>query len=301
MPKESERVTAFESISQHDARDGVLAAIRVLLVDDDSIARSAISMVLEASGFQVTGAGTVPEALRLICSGTYDVLLTDLHMPGPGDGLTVISAMRHANPKAITLLLSAFPEMGAATQAILLQTDEILRKPLDMSSLVQAIRHRVAAGPVGSREMVTVAEILNRNLESIIDTWLRLLQQEEQVCSVLMNREQRCAHLPQLFREMVSRLQSSQSLGSKTKASPAAARHGMDRYRQGYSAAMVVEESRMLQASIFQLLHNNQANIDFALQPTAVMAIADEIDSQLSESIAGYTAASMDFSSPGQG
>jgi CheY-like chemotaxis protein len=45
-----------------------------------------------------------------ITSETYDVLLSDLHMPGAGDGLTVVGAMRHANPRAITLLLTAFPD-----------------------------------------------------------------------------------------------------------------------------------------------------------------------------------------------
>ena len=58
-------------------------------------------------------------------------------MPGAGDGLTVVSAMRHANPKAVTLLLSAFPEMTAAAQAILRQADEILVKPIDLVSLIR--------------------------------------------------------------------------------------------------------------------------------------------------------------------
>lgn len=301
MPKEFEAVTTLAPVSQRDEMNRMFDEIRVLLVDDDSVARSAIGMVLEESGFKVTGAGTVPEALRLICSDTYDVLLTDLHMPGPGDGLTVISAMHHSNPKAVTLLLSAFPQMAAATQAILLQTDEILMKPMDMSSLVNAINHRVAAGPARSRETLTVAEILDRNMEGTIDAWLGFLEQEYQASSILMNREQRCAHLPQLFRELVSRLQSSQPVGGKAQVSPAAAQHGVERYRHGYSAAMLVEESRMLQASVFQTLQNNQANIDLALLPTAVMAIADEIDSQLSQAIAGYTAESMNFSSPAQG
>ncbi len=91
--------------------------IRVLLVDDDEIVRMALTGVLEQSGFSVTTAATVPEALRLISGPeTYDVLLSDLHMPGAGDGLTVVSAMRHANPQAVTLLLSAFPEMTAAAR-----------------------------------------------------------------------------------------------------------------------------------------------------------------------------------------
>src|SRR6202035_6044196 len=128
--------------------------IRVLLVDDDEIVRMALTAALEQSGFVVTCAAGVPEALKLI-SGleSYDVLLSDLHMPGAGDGLTVVSAMRHANPTAVTLLLSAFPEMHAAAQAIMHQADEILVKPMDLLSLVQIIRQRVANGPQRQREI----------------------------------------------------------------------------------------------------------------------------------------------------
>ena len=75
----------------------------------------------------------MPEALGFIHAQTFDVLLSDLHMPGAGDGLTVVSAMRHSNPNAVTLLLSAFPEMSAAANAILLQADEILVKPMKVA------------------------------------------------------------------------------------------------------------------------------------------------------------------------
>jgi ActR/RegA family two-component response regulator len=57
-------------------------------------------------------------------------------MPGRGDGRTVVSAMRHANPNAVTMLFSAFPEMDAAAQAILLQTDQILVKPMNIPALI---------------------------------------------------------------------------------------------------------------------------------------------------------------------
>jgi CheY-like chemotaxis protein len=135
-----------------------MAATRVLLVDDDEIVRMTLTGVLEQSGFAMTTASNVPEALRLI-TGTesYDVLLSDLHMPGAGDGLTVISAMRHANPGAVTMLLTAFPEMTAAAAAILQQTDEILVKPVNVTSLIDVIRQRVANGPPQKRVIETTA------------------------------------------------------------------------------------------------------------------------------------------------
>ena len=113
-----------------------MLANRLLLVDDDEVVRMTLTGALEQSGFTVTCASNVVEALKRITSEPYDALLSDLHMPGAGDGLTVVSAMRHANPSAVTLLLSAFPHMEAAAQAVLSQADEILVKPLDVTSLV---------------------------------------------------------------------------------------------------------------------------------------------------------------------
>ena len=267
-----------------------MADTRVLLVDDDEVVRMSLSFVLEQSGFTVTSASNVPEALKYISSESYDVLLSDLHMPGAGDGLTVVSAMRHANPMAVTLLLSAFPEMNAAAQAILHQADEILVKPMDVESLIQVINQRVARGPQRTREIVTVATILERTAASIIQEWFARVQAEEKLMSVPLSFEQRCSHLTMVFSDLVYRLRSQRPMGTKELKSAAAAGHGVNRFRQGYTAAMLVEESRMLQVSIFNSLQNNLANIDYSVLLIGVMTIADEIDFQLSQAIESYTA-----------
>jgi hypothetical protein len=69
--------------------------------------------------------------------------------------------------------------------------------------------------------------------------------------------------------------------------------HGKKRYQQGYSAAMLVEESRMLQVSIFQMLQDNLTNIDLSRMLMGVMVIADEIDSQLSQAMTSFMECSM--------
>ena len=108
---------------------------KVLLVDDDELASSSITAVLEQSDLVVSKARSVPEALQLIAKEKFDVLLNDLHMPG--DGLTALSAMRQANPRAVTMLLSAFSDMDDATHAILFQPNEIAVEPLDLPALVE--------------------------------------------------------------------------------------------------------------------------------------------------------------------
>jgi hypothetical protein len=62
--------------------------------------------------------------------------------------------------------------------------------------------------------------------------------------------------------------------------------------RHSYTAAMMVEESRMLQVSIFQTLQNNIHRVDFSLLLVGVMAIADEVDSQLAQAMAAFIAES---------
>ena len=265
-----------------------MAIAKVLLVDDDEIVLSGLAELLAYKGFEITTAASVPEALKHISSETYDVLLSDLHMPGPGDGLTVVSAMRHANPRAVTLLLSAFPEMGAATHAILLQTDQILVKPMAFTAVVDVIKQRLASGAPDPRVVESVAAILERTAQSSIKDWFERVQLEEKLMAVPLSYEQRCAHLPQIFRDLVYRLRSSKPLGTKEVMSNAAAQHGVTRRQQGYTAAMLVEESRMLQVSIFQTLQNNLASIDFSVLLTGVMAIADEVDSQLSQAMESY-------------
>jgi CheY-like chemotaxis protein len=261
---------------------------RILLVDDDEIVRYSLCTILEQDGFAVTTAANVSEALQHISSIVFDVLLTDLHMPGAGDGLTVVSAMRHSNPKAVTMVLSAFPEMGAAARAILQQTDQILVKPMEVMALVEAIEQRVKTGAPLPRVVETVAAILQRSVEDTIGAWYARIKTDEKVMAISMTFEQRTCHLPQVFQDLVSRLESAKPIGSKELVSKAAANHGINRQHQGYTPAMLVEESRMLQVCVFDTLQNNLATIDFSVLLIGVMTIADEIDSQLSQAMDSF-------------
>jgi CheY-like chemotaxis protein len=266
---------------------------RILLVDDEPDLVESLSQILAMNGFEVTTAGTVAEALRQISSQTFDVLLSDLHMPGAGDGLTVVSAMRHANPKAVTMLLSAFPQMGAAAQDLLLQADEILVKPMNVPTLINAIKQRLTLGPPRTRLVESVATILERSTDSTIQDWFRDVQAEDKLKSVPLAFDLRCAHLPQLFLDLIARLRSSHKLGTKELVSPSAHQHGLIRRTQGYTAAMMVEKSRMLQVSIFRTLQENLISIDFSILLIGVMTIADEVDSQLSQAMESYIAESL--------
>ena len=284
------------SHAQNEVLTGTPAPVsktRILVVDDDKANRDSLGMVLQFSGFDVTTAGDVNEALTQIGSQVFDVLLTDLHMPAPGDGLTVVSAMRHSHPKAATFIFSGYPEMSAATSAILLQTDQVLLKPMAPGTLVETIRKRLREGSTASvHQIESVATILERESKSAIADWYKRAAGDPGAITVQLERSERCAHLPAVFRDLVHRLRHPLPLGTRALVSSDAAEHGRTRCRQGYTAAMLVEESRMLQVSIFQTLQHNLQKVDFSLLLLDVMVIADEVDSQLAQAMSSFIAES---------
>ena len=90
-----------------EADNNKTAQPKILLVDDSEPMRTMLKDVLEISQFRVSTAANVSEAIHLIDTEPFDVLLSDLHMPGAGDGFTVISAMRHKHPTSVITLKPA--------------------------------------------------------------------------------------------------------------------------------------------------------------------------------------------------
>ena len=123
--------------------------------------------------------------------------------------------------------------------------------------------------------------------------WFERVGLEESLMAIPLSRELRCFHLISVFRDLVERLRTFKPLGTKEPMSVSAAEHGLTRRKQGYTAAMMVEESRVLQVSIFNTLQNNLASIDFSVLLIGVMTIADEVDSQLSLAMTSYIAESL--------
>ena len=260
---------------------------KVLIVDDSDSIRILLKQALEVNEFEVVAASNVPEALHQIASAAFDVLITDLHMPGAGDGFTVVSAMRHTQPSALTMVLSGFPDVQKAMAAIVLQADEILVKPLDISILVDLIQNRLQ-NPVTVKPRIAepVASILQRNVSAIIGIWYDRVMAEPRLSRIPLSRAERTTFLPELLSELISQLRKPH--GEKSLPSGATALHGTLRRDQGYTAHMVVMESRLLQVSLFETLHNNIASVDFSLVLVDVMAIADEVDSQLEQAMEGF-------------
>jgi DNA-binding response OmpR family regulator len=267
------------------------AVHRVLLVDDDSAVLAMMMQGLERKRFDVVAASSVTEALRRIATENFDVLITDLHMPDPGDGFTVVSAMRHSQPNALTLLLSGYPDVQGAMAAILLEADEILVKPFDIGRLTELVRQRVVnRKPLKRVDKETVGAILLRCSTSIVEAWLARAKRSAELNLIPLTDEERTGHLPKLVEDLSVRLSQSSATTKDSDAvfSAAAVAHGKLRFQQGYTPAMLVHESRILQVTIFGTLQINLESLDFSLLLPDVMTIADEVDAQLTQSMDSY-------------
>jgi hypothetical protein len=135
----------------------------------------------------------------------------------------------------------------------------------------------------------SVADILERELQTVIVDWLARVEQEPDLKCISLNFEDRTGHLPHLLHDVIARLRLD--AGTKAPISKAAAEHGDLRRKQGYTVAMAVEESRLLQVTIFSTLHKNVQNLEFSTLLPDVVTIADEVDAQLKEQMLRFMVA----------
>jgi DNA-binding response OmpR family regulator len=266
-------------------------AHRVLLVDDDDAVLGMMNATLTRKGFEVVAVSSVTEALRHITTESFDVLITDLHMPNPGDGFTVVTAMRHSQPDALTLLVSGYPDVQSAMAAILLEADEIMVKPFEVGRLAELVREKmISRRPAARVEKERVGAILQRCISAVVGDWLARVKQASELNHIPLSDDERTGHLPRLVEDLIVRLSkpSATTKDSDAAFSTAAIAHGKLRYLQGYTPAMLVHESRILQVTLFGTLQSNLSFLDFSLLLPDVMTIADEVDAQLTQSMESY-------------
>jgi CheY-like chemotaxis protein len=123
---------------------------RVLVVDDDDWVRFVIRRALEDLGdeFDIATAGSGNDALALFGEGEFDLVITDLRMPGM-DGIQLTEAIRDLDPRAVVIWMTAYICHDAEREAVRLGVDMCLEKPLEVGEIrssVLAALNRADAG-----------------------------------------------------------------------------------------------------------------------------------------------------------
>ena len=112
---------------------------RVLLVEDEPLVRAVMSETLCEEGFDVTEACDADEALEILASApAFDLLLTDVHMPGCTDGLGVAAWARAQAPGLPIVVVTGRPEMGRSVRNLEPHCAFVL-KPYTLATILGAI------------------------------------------------------------------------------------------------------------------------------------------------------------------
>ena len=141
---------------------------RVLVVDDEVNARSALRTILSEEGYEIVEAVDGEEALDRIAALEPDIVLADVRMPRM-DGLTLLRKAREAGSEATFVMMTAFATVGAAVEAMRLGAENYLVKPLDVNAVLVFLekameKRRMVRDASGLRERVRERYRLDRIL-----------------------------------------------------------------------------------------------------------------------------------------
>jgi two-component system KDP operon response regulator KdpE len=138
-----------------------IAGVRVLLVDDEPAIRRALRAPLGEMGFVTTEASRGEEALQLLQTQTFDVVLLDVNMPGIG-GMKTLTRIRSIAPRLPILMLTVVDGEEEKVEALECGADDYITKPFSMRECVARMRSAVrrAQAPARSEDApISIGEI----------------------------------------------------------------------------------------------------------------------------------------------
>lgn len=264
---------------------------RLLFVDDEPGIRATLPAILGMHGFEVTIASSVPQALDLISKQDFQVLLSDLNIGEPGDGFTVVSAMRRVQPQAVTIIITGFPAFETALEAIRSQVDDYIVKPTDAKHLVATIQQKLTETkrrPHRPLPLKRVCDLIEDHRDAIISEWLEAAERVPEIAAIPLSEQERADHLPQVLDELVRMLRSGEGAAASRKALKGAAKHGTTRRSQRYTIPMLLEEARILRRTLWAVIQRNLLAVEISSLISDLMTAEDNLDLQITESVRSF-------------
>jgi len=206
----------------------------------------------------------------------------------PGDGFTVVSAMRRTQPDAVTIILTGYPAFETALKAIRSQVDDYLVKPADVNELVHLINDKLAHHtPTHHITVKTVSEIISENKQVILDEWLTRLKALPEVAKLGLSETDLLNHTPEILAELI-RMLVCRSPKSDEATLAAAAAHGRTRLYQRLTIPLMIEETRILREVIYLCIHEHLLSVDISQVFTDMVQISSTLDEHARAAVEAY-------------
>src|SRR5262245_1254914 len=129
----------------------------ILVVDDEPVVQDAVRWLLRAQGYDVDTVGNGEEALSRIAQQEFDVVVSDIKMPGL-NGLDVLERSRALKPNLSVILMTGYASVETAIEALRLGAADYLRKPFELDDLTLSVERALRAHrphePARSRQLL---------------------------------------------------------------------------------------------------------------------------------------------------
>lgn len=115
---------------------------RVLVVDDEKNITFVIQAMLEKAGFEVTVFNDSAQALEALAGEDFDLVITDLYMPGAG-GLEILKECKRSLPQMPVVIITAYGTVEAAVSALKNGAFDFITKPFDQTELLNVVQKAI--------------------------------------------------------------------------------------------------------------------------------------------------------------
>lgn len=111
---------------------------RILVVDDDESIRKTVSTILQEKGYRVDTAENGTAAIEKTNAKFYNLALVDIRLPDM-EGTDLLTRMRETTPRMVKIIVTGFPSLQNAMEAVNRSADAYLIKPVDIEELLNTI------------------------------------------------------------------------------------------------------------------------------------------------------------------
>jgi two-component system, NtrC family, response regulator PilR len=142
---------------------------KILLIDDEPGMREVLSAVLGRAGHSVTPAENGLQAIDMLGSEIFDLIIADLKMPGPYNGMDVLKTAKEIAPETVVVVLTAFATFDVAVEAMKLGAYDVLTKPFNNDHVELTVRKALDAKRLAAENVLLKRELNDRaGLENMI-------------------------------------------------------------------------------------------------------------------------------------
>ena len=122
---------------------------RILIVDDEAAIRESLEEALRTDGYDVAGAETGEAALAMLHNESYDLVVTDLKMPGVS-GLELLQALRNQGKETPVIMMTAYGDVDTAVESMRLGAYDFIQKPFKLGTMKSQVRAALRATRPGA-------------------------------------------------------------------------------------------------------------------------------------------------------